>query len=106
MPYKSGPVAGILNAGYFTIKSGVPIRQVVISSKFGMAGMSAGVPCTAPASAHLTMVAISSSRNEGSFFYFWIPIVLSRNQGGISRLVTRFLINCTQGRASLYGTTD
>src|SRR5947207_922619 len=102
----SGAVAGILNAGYFTIKSGVLNRQLVISSKSRLARMSAGFPCTAPASAHLTMVAISSSRNDGSFLYFWMPIVLSRNQGGISRLLTRCLIDCTQGRASLYVSSD
>ena len=68
--------------------------------------MSAGFPWTAPPSTHLTIVVISSSRNDGSFLYFWMPIVLSRNQGGISRLLTRCLIDCAQGRASFYVSSD
>src|ERR1700681_420460 len=68
--------------------------------------MSAGLPCGAPASTHLTIVAISASLNDGSFLYFWIPIVLSTNHGGISRLVTRSFIARAQGRASLYVISD
>src|SRR5205809_3634497 len=106
VPYRSGPVAGIVNAGYFTTRSGVPIRHVLRSSSLGIGGMSAGFPCGAPASTHLTIVAISPSLNEGSSLYFWIPIVLSRNHGGISRLLTRSLIERAHGRASVYERSD
>src|SRR6185436_2366983 len=88
------------------MRSGVPMRHVLISSICGMAGMSLGLPCGAPASAHFEIVAISSSVSDGSFLYFWMPMVLSRNHGGISCLVTRFLIDCAQGRASWYVRSD
>ena len=51
--------------------------------------MSAGSPSGAPASAHCTMVAISSSLSEMSFSYSWMPTVLSRCQGGMMRCSTR-----------------
>ena len=70
MPYKSGPVARILYGGYCTIKSGLPIRHALTSSSFGIGGMSAGLPCGAPASTYFTIVAMSSSLSDGSFLYF------------------------------------
>src|SRR5262245_10803694 len=100
VPYRSGPAAGILNVGYCTMRSGLPIVQVLADCCVGMGGMSAGFPCGAPESTHFTMVAISASLSEGSFLYFWMPIVLSRNHGGISRLLTRVLIAWAHGRAS------
>ena len=48
-------------------------------------GMSAGFPCGAPASTHLTMVAISSSVSDRSLLKCWMPTFLSMNHGGISR---------------------
>src|SRR5437016_12399159 len=82
VPYRSGPAAGMVNAGYFTTRSGVPIRHVLRSSSFGIGGMSAVFPCGAPASTHLTIVAISASLDDGSLLYFWITMVLSGNQVG------------------------
>src|SRR5712691_5119151 len=35
-----------------------------------------------------------------------MPMVLSRNQGGISRLLTRIFIDCAHGRASAYVKSD
>src|SRR5260370_20591412 len=77
-----------------------------MSSSFGCEGISAGLPCGATPSAHLTIVAISASLNDGSFLYFWMPIVLSTNHGGISRLLTRSFIARAQGLASLYVSRD
>src|SRR5204863_6019940 len=63
-------------------------------------GMSAGLPCGAPWSTHLTIVSISSSESDGSFLYFWMPTCLSMNHGGISRDATLALIERDHGRAS------
>ena len=62
--------------------------------------MSAALPIGAPASTHLTTVAISASVSEMSFFISWMPTFLSRVQGGISRFDTLFFIDLAQGRAS------
>ncbi len=62
--------------------------------------MSAGLPCGAPASTHLTMVSISSSESDGSLLNFVIPIVLSTCHGGISREATRVLMERAHGRTS------
>src|SRR5262245_15355481 len=86
--------------------SGVPIRQVLSASCAGIGGMSAALPCGAPLSTHLAIVAISASVSDGSFLYSWMPMVLSTNHGGISRFVTRLLIDCAHGRASLYVSSD
>src|SRR5207247_9165700 len=69
-------------------------------------GRSAGSPCGAPASTHLTMVAISASLSERSFLYCRMPTVLSRCHGGISRLATRWRIERAHGRTSSYETSD
>src|SRR2546425_2013565 len=105
-PYRSGPAGGILNVGYFTIRSGVPIVHAVLSICLGGGGMSAGFPCGAPESTHLTMVAISASLSEGSLLNFWMPMVRSMNQGGISRAEILVLIARAHGRASLYVSKD
>src|SRR5262245_1269619 len=69
-------------------------------------GMSAGFPRGAPLSAHFTIVAISASVNEGSFLNFWIPIVRSMWNGGISRAATLVFIVFAHGRASSYVMSD
>src|SRR6185295_14056826 len=72
----------------------------------GAFGMSAGFPCGAPLSAHRTIVLISSSESDRSFLYWRMPTVLSRCQGGMSRLATRWRIDWAHGRASSYDTSD
>src|SRR5690242_13141890 len=69
-------------------------------------GISRGSPCGAPASAHRTMVATSSSLSDRSFWNDWIPTVLSRCQGGICLVATRSLIDFAHGRVSSYVTSD
>ena len=68
--------------------------------------MSAGFPCGAPLSTHLTMTAISSSDKEMSLLNRWTPTFLSMCHGGISRARTFCLIDFAQGLASSYVTRD
>ena len=68
--------------------------------------MSAGSPSGAPASTQRTTRSICSSLSEMSLTNCWMPTVLSRCQGGISRAITRFLIARAQGRVSAYVTSD
>ena len=46
--------------------------------------MSAGLPRGAPLSAHLAIVAISSSLSDGSLWNFWMPMLRSTYHGGIT----------------------
>ena len=70
------------------------------SGNWRAGGMSSGLPRGAPLSAHLAIFAISSSLNDGSFLNFWMPIVFSMNQGGISRREVLSLMLFAHGRAS------
>src|SRR5436309_2101215 len=54
-------------------RSGCPICHVSLSSNLRGGCMSAGFPCGAPLSTHLTMTAISSSDKEMSLLNRWTP---------------------------------
>jgi YVTN family beta-propeller protein len=69
-PHQSGASTLTTMSFVATIKSGVPMAQVLPSSNCRGGGMSAGFPCGAPLSAHLPTLAISSALSEGSFLYF------------------------------------
>ena len=69
-------------------------------------GMSAGFPCGAPVSTHLTIAAISVSVSDTSLLKCWTPTFLSMNHGGISRAATFRLIDAAHGRASAYVSSD
>ena len=63
----SGALAATTTSlGRVTMRSGLPMCQRPMSSNFGLGGMSAGVPCGAPLSAHRTIVRISFSVSDGS----------------------------------------
>ena len=85
--------------GIFTIRSGL-MCQVSLTPKSSGFGMSAGLPCGAPASTHFEIVWISWSESDGSLLNFWMPTCLSMNQGGISRFETFALMARAHGRAS------
>ena len=72
----------------------------VVLNKVGASGMSAISPFGAPASTHFAIVSISCSDSEGSSRISLMPTVGSKFQGGISRLLTRVLIDRAHGRAS------
>ena len=63
-------------------------------------------PEGAPASTQRTMTSISASLSEMSLMNSWMPMVLSRYHGGMSRAATRALIERAQGRASSYVSND
>ena len=65
-----------------------------------------GLPCGAPASTHLAIVSISSSRSDGSFLKLWMPTCGSRNHGGISCAAVFVLIDRAHGRTSSYVRSD
>ena len=62
--------------------------------------MSAGLPRGAPLSTQRATIAISSALSDGSFLKCWTPTSGSMNQGGISRVAVRCLIDLAQGRTS------
>src|SRR6185436_4153200 len=68
-PHQSGALPFTVSSGSFTIKSGVPIVHDLPSGYCLGAGISAGFPRGAPASAHLAIIATSSSLSDGSFWY-------------------------------------
>ena len=96
--------AGMVNGTDRTTRSGGPSsesnrnRSPLGQSSGG--GMSAGSPSGAPASTQRTMMSISASLSEMSLMNRWMPTVLSRNHGGISRAVTRALMARAHGRDS------
>ena len=57
----------VKSLGVVTFRSGSPMNQSPSDRKVSGAGMSAGLPCTAPESTHFTTVAISSSLSDRSF---------------------------------------
>jgi hypothetical protein len=63
-------------------------------------GMSAALPCGAPASTHFTIVAISSSVSDGSSLNFVMPTPRATCHGGMLRASTSRLIDRAHGRAS------
>jgi hypothetical protein len=65
-PNQSGATAFISTDGETTIRSGVPMRQALLSTKVSGGGMSAGLPCGAPLSAHAAIFAMASSPSEKS----------------------------------------
>ena len=97
---------GIVNGGKRTTVSGGPRPASTSRRKLSPDGHSMGggirdrSPGGAPASTQRTTVSISASLSEMSLMNCWMPRVLSRNQGGISRAATRALIARAQGRAS------
>jgi hypothetical protein len=64
--------------------SGLPSVQAVVSAKTSAGGRSALLPSGAPVSAHLAILAISSSESEMSLLNFWMPTFFSMNHGGIT----------------------
>ena len=85
----SWATAGMVNGTDRTTRSGGPSsdssrKRSPLGQSIG-GGMSAGLPSSAPLSTHRTMVSISASLSEMSLMNCWIPTVLSRNHGGISR---------------------
>ena len=60
--------------------------------------MSLASPSGEPESTQRTISAISASLSERSFENFWMPTVLSMDQGGIWRMLTRCLMERAQGR--------
>src|SRR6266852_1449018 len=71
---------------------------VSVNSRGG--GMSEGFPLGAPSSTHAAILAMSALLSERSCLKLWMPTVLSRVHGGISRLTTLALTDRAQGRAS------
>src|SRR5262249_53999424 len=103
-PHQSGEFAFTVSEGSFTIRSGVPMVQVFASSHVRGGGMSAGLPRAAPVSAHLAILAISSSLSDGSFLKLWMPMFFSMYHGGITPacgpMPVRCLIALAYGRTS------
>ena len=103
---------GMVNGGKRTTVSGGPRPASTSRRKLSPLGHSRGggmrdrSPGGAPASTQRTTASISSSLSEMSLMNSWMPMVLSRNQGGISRLSTRALIERAQGRVSSYVSSD
>src|SRR5262245_22529223 len=68
--------------------------------------MSAGLPLGAPVSAHLAILAISSSLSDGSFLKLWMPMFFSMYQGGMTPacgpIPVRCLMALAYGRTSSY----
>src|SRR5438874_290946 len=82
--------------------SGFPMCHLSTSVNWRGGGISAELPCGAPASAHFAIVAISASVNDGSSLNFVMPTWRSMYHGGISRAATFALIDFAHGRASWY----
>ena len=101
---------GMVNGGNRTTVSGGPRsssrRNLSPDGHSRGGGMRERSPEAAPASTQRTMTSISSSLSEMSLMNCWMPMVLSRYQGGISRAATRALIERAQGRASSYVSND
>ena len=102
--------AGIVNGSERMTRSGGPSsassRNRSPSGHSRGGGRSAGSPGGAPASTQRTMVSISASLSEASLRNCWMPTVLSRNHGGISRAATRARMARAQGRDSAYVSSD
>ena len=100
----SCPTAGMVNGTERTTRSGGPSsdsrrnRSPLGHSSGG--GMSAGLPSGAPLSTQRTTVSISASLSDMSLMNCWMPTVLSRYHGGISRASTRDRMARAQGRVS------
>src|SRR6478672_4762419 len=109
-PHQSGAFAFTVISGSFTIRSGAPIVHVFASAHFRGGGMSAGLPLGAPLSAHLAILAISSSLSDGSFLKPWMPMFFSMYQGGITPacgpIPVRCLMALAHGRTSSYVERD
>ena len=103
----SGPAAGsTYGFSIATITSGLPMCHLSMSVNCRGGGMSAELPIIAPVSTHFTIVAISSSLNDGSFLNLVMPMVRSMCQGGISRAATLAWIDRAHGRVSSYVSSD
>src|SRR5688572_2989849 len=109
-PHQSGAFAFTSTSFVETIRSGVPMFHVSALSKLRGGGMSAGFPRGAPPSAHLAILAISSSLSDGSSLYIWMPMFFSMYHGGITPALgpipVRVLIDRAQGRTSSYEMSD
>src|SRR5215470_18259832 len=109
-PHQSGEFALTRISWVDTTRSGVPIAHVLRLSNFRGGGMSAGLPCGAPLSAHVPIIAISASDSDGSFLYCWMPTFFSMYHGGITPrcgpIDVRCLIARAYGRTSSYVTRD
>src|SRR5687768_11075172 len=91
------PVAGSSTSfGIDTMMSGLPIVHPSLNTTG--AGLSFGLPSTAPFSAHAAIVAISSALS--TFAFSKCPIDGSANHGGIVRAVTAFAIARAYGLVS------
>jgi hypothetical protein len=103
-PHQSGAVPFTTMSWLRTMMSGLPMAQVLPSSNVRAGGRSAGLPSRAPVSAHLAILAISSSLSDGSFLYFWMPTFRSTYHGGITPALgprpVRVLMARAHGRTS------
>src|SRR5436190_20940028 len=103
----SGAFAGIARSfGISTIRSGVPMLHLSLSSNLRGLGMSAGSPLGAPESTHCAIVAISRSESATLFLNLLMPMFGSMCHGGMLRRTTFSLIAFAHGRASSYVTKD
>src|SRR5688572_15936366 len=84
LPLQSDAIAETNTDGDDTIRSGLPSAHSPTPSSLSGGGASAGLPRGAPASAHAPIIAICASDSEMSSFTFWMPMFVSRNQGGIA----------------------
>src|SRR5262245_44570952 len=84
LPPQSEATSPMKIVGEETIRSGLPRAQVAASATFNGGGASFGLPSGAPASAHAAIISISLSESDTSSRIFWMPMLVSRNQGGIA----------------------
>ena len=91
-PHQSDCSAFTKTVGDDTIRSGSPISHSSAPVNFNGGGMSAGSPRGAPLSAHVAILAISSSLSETSPLYSWMPMSFSIYHGGIASGLLRRLV--------------
>ena len=86
------------------MRSGSPMFQASTFVKSSDVGMSAGLPCGAPLSTQVAIIAISSRLSDGSSLKCWMPRSRSTNQGGMDPRAfarpVRALIDRAHGRTS------